>query len=157
MKKTLFIAFTVALFSSCSNKSGKEANENDSISNDLIANPSTADNPEAKSENLAEMTFKTTEHNFGDILEHQKVETVFEFTNTGKVDLLINDCVASCGCTVPEWPRQAIKPGESGKIKVVFDSTGKAGTNNRNVTVKANIPEKQIVLTFIAKVREVKG
>lgn len=157
MKKTLIIALSIALFSSCSNKSGSETKENDSISNELITNPATADNPEAKREDLAEMTFKTTEHNFGDILEHQKVETIFEFTNTGKVDLLINDCVASCGCTVPEWPRQPIKPGEGGKIKVIFDSTGKAGTNNRNVTVKANIPEKQIVLSFVAKVREVKG
>ena len=102
------------------------------------------------------MTFKSTEHNFGDILENQKVETTYEFTNTGKVDLLISNCSAMCGCTVPDWPREPIKPGEKGSIKVVFDSAGKSGTNNKIVTVYANIESKTLELKFSANVRALK-
>jgi hypothetical protein len=50
--------------------------------------------------------------------------TEFNFTNTGTQDLFISNAVGSCGCTVPEWPREPIKPGKSGKIKVEFDSQG---------------------------------
>lgn len=123
---------------------------------DQIENPATASDPQAQPENLAEMTFVSTEHNFGDILEGQQVETTFEFTNTGKHDLLIHDCTASCGCTVPDWPKTPVKPGEKGKIKVKFDSTGKSGMNNKTVTVKANVPGGSVELKFKANVRAVK-
>jgi hypothetical protein len=102
------------------------------------------------------MSFKTKEHDFGDIIENQKVETTYEFVNTGKVDLLINDCKAACGCTVPDWPKTPIKPGGAGVIKVVFDSAGKSGMNTKIVTVVANIQEGTTELKFTANVRPIK-
>jgi hypothetical protein len=102
------------------------------------------------------MSFKTKEHDFGDIIENQKVETTYEFVNTGKVDLLINDCKAACGCTVPDWPKTPIKPGGAGVIKVVFYSAGKSGMNTKIVTVVANIQEGTTELKFTANVRPIK-
>lgn len=162
MKKLSFCFLAFLFLASCNNKSGSNENsgsktENSTeISNDQINNPATASNPTATPSEFAIMTFKNTEHNFGDILENQKVETTYEFTNTGKVDLLINDCRASCGCTVPNWPKTPIKPGASGVIKVVFDSAGKGGENNKIVTVLANIKEGSIELKFKATVRTLK-
>jgi hypothetical protein len=144
MKQISFCILAFLFLVSCNSNSSKKDNsgsttENSAeISNEQINNPATASNPTATPSEFAIMSFKNTDHNFGDILENQKVETTYEFTNTGKVDLLINDCRASCGCTVPNWPKTPIKPGASGVIKVVFDSAGKSGENNKIVTVKKN-------------------
>lgn len=160
MKQFFVCLGLVVFFTACSNapKADDNAKTEESgsanlIESALIENPATADNPTKKPEGFAVMTFKSTEHNFGDILENQKVETTYEFTNTGKVDLLISNCSAMCGCTVPDWPREPIKPGEKGSIKVVFDSAGKSGTNNKIVTVYANIESKTLELKFSANVR----
>jgi hypothetical protein len=161
MKQIIFCVMAFLFLASCNNKSVNNENAGSStgnsaeISNDQISNPATASNPTATPSEFAIMSFKNTEHNFGDILENQKVETTYEFTNTGKVDLLINDCRASCGCTVPNWPKTPIKPGASGVIKVVFDSAGKSGENNKIVTVLANIKEGSIELKFKASVRSI--
>ncbi len=162
MKQISFCVLAFLFLASCNTKTGSNENSNSTtensteISNEQINNPATASNPTATPTEFAVISFKNTEHNFGDILENQKVETTYEFTNTGKVDLLINDCRASCGCTVPNWPKTPIKPGASGVIKVVFDSAGKSGENNKIVTVLANIKEGSIELKFKAFVRSMK-
>jgi hypothetical protein len=84
------------------------------------------------------MTFTETEHDFGDIKQGDKVTYFFEFKNTGQADLLISDAHGSCGCTVPEYPKEAIKPGQSEKIKVSFDSKGKMGEQHKTVTLMTN-------------------
>merc|ERR1712070_855742 len=67
------------------------------------------------------------------------VESVFAFTNTGKSDLTIMDARGSCGCTVPEYPKNTpIAPGATGEIKVVFDSSNKPGPQQKTVTLMAN-------------------
>ena len=72
---------------------------------------------------LPVMTFDRTEHDFGTINEGDVVETSFSFTNTGNSDLMILDARGSCGCTVPEYPKNTpIAPGETRDIKVKFDS-----------------------------------
>ncbi len=107
---------------------------------ELIANPATASNesgvdPEAK---VPVMEFESTIHDFGTIVEGEKVSHVFKFKNTGKVPLVIQNASASCGCTVPEWPKEAIAPGGSGQIRVEFDSKGKSGAQNKAISVLAN-------------------
>jgi hypothetical protein len=84
------------------------------------------------------ITFTETEHDFGDITQGDKVTYFFEFKNTGEADLLISDAHGSCGCTVPEYPKEAIKPGQSEKIKVSFDSKGKMGEQHKTVTLMTN-------------------
>ena len=77
-------------------------------------------------------------HDFGTIAEGDVVETEFIVTNTGASDLLIVDAKGSCGCTVPEPPKDPIKPGESAPIKVSFDSKGKPGNQEKTVTLTTN-------------------
>lgn len=76
--------------------------------------------------------------NFGTKMQGEKIEFSFRFKNTGNNPLIIFDASASCGCTVPEKPAEPIKPGESGFIKVVFDSKGKSDHQIKDVTVTSN-------------------
>ena len=88
---------------------------------------------------LPVMKFDRTEHNFGTINEGDIVETSFVFTNTGNSDLMISDARGSCGCTVPEYPKNTpIAPGETRDIKVKFDSANKPGNQTKTVTLTNN-------------------
>ncbi|HWV65941.1 DUF1573 domain-containing protein [Chitinophaga sp.] len=91
------------------------------------------------------LTFEEKVHNFGEITAGEKVEYSFKFTNTGTSPLLIEDAISSCGCTVPEWPKEPIKPGQSGYMKVIFDSHGKSGYTEKEVSVKINNNDGYVV------------
>jgi len=82
--------------------------------------------------------FDKTEFDFGTINQGDVVDGVFKITNAGKVDLLITNAKASCGCTVPVWPKEPIKPGESAELKVSFNSRGKKGVQNKSITLQTN-------------------
>ena len=89
--------------------------------------------------NAPVMTFDKTIHDFGSIQEGERVETLFTFTNTGKSDLVIVDARGSCGCTVPEYPKNTpIAPGATGQIRVSFDSSNKPNLQQKTVTISAN-------------------
>lgn len=100
----------------------------------------------------AEITFDKEEHDFGTIKQGDKVAYVFPFKNTGEADLVITDARSSCGCTVPEKPEGPIKPGESGKITVVFNSAGKHGEVTKTITVDCNIKEGSKILKIKANI-----
>ncbi|SEW53615.1 DUF1573 domain-containing protein [Chitinophaga arvensicola] len=102
--------------------------------------PATATGSEQKNEAVQSsvITFEEKVHNFGEITAGEKVEYSFKFTNTGTSPLLIEDAISSCGCTVPEWPKEPIKPGQSGFMKVIFDSHGKSGYTEKEISVKIN-------------------
>lgn len=85
-----------------------------------------------------EMTFEETEFDFGTINEGEQVTHTYKFKNTGKEPLILSDAKGSCGCTVPEWPREPIGPGGSAAITVKFDSKGKRGKKSQKVTITAN-------------------
>ena len=82
--------------------------------------------------------FEQDVFNFGTISQGEKVKNVFVFTNTGDVPLIISNAKGSCGCTVPEWPREPIMPGESEQLIAVFDSKGKRGATMKKITITAN-------------------
>ena len=85
------------------------------------------------------ITFEKESHNFGNIQEGEIVEYSFKFTNTGNKDLLITKAEASCGCTVPEWPKEPVKPGASAYMKVKFDSRGRPeGYTEKELYIQAN-------------------
>ena len=84
------------------------------------------------------LAFQDTIYRFGTIREGEEVSHEFPFTNTGKSDLLISNASASCGCTVPEWPKEPIKPGGKGVIKATFNSDGKQGKQSKKVVITAN-------------------
>lgn len=82
--------------------------------------------------------FAETSFEFGDITQGDRVEHTFELENTGNEPLILSDVKTTCGCTVPEWPREPIAPGKKANIKVVFNSTGKMGIQNKVVTIMSN-------------------
>ena len=82
--------------------------------------------------------FEETEFDWGTIAQGDKVSYIFKFTNTGDEPLIIKDAKGSCGCTVPQWPKAPIEPGEAGEIKVVFNSKGKKVKQSKRVTITAN-------------------
>lgn len=108
--------------------------------------------PQATNGKFPVISFNKKEHEFGEIKEGAKVETIFTFTNTGASDLIITDAKGSCGCTVPEFPKAPIKPGKSGKMKVSFDSTGKPGMQQKSVNITCNTQQGSDVLTIKANV-----
>jgi hypothetical protein len=121
-----------------SNQSGNLAN------NAGTTTASTGDGPTMK--------FEKDTHDFGKIKSGDKVTYQFKFTNTGKSPLIIKDAVASCGCTKPEWPTTPIKPGESGDVKVTFNSAGKVGLQDKQITITANTNPAQNLVHLIGEV-----
>ena len=85
----------------------------------------------------AEITFEKEVHDFGKMKQHGDASTEFKFKNTGTEPLIISNSRGSCGCTVPEWPREPIAPGESSVIKVKYDSK-RIGPINKSVTISSN-------------------
>lgn len=104
---------------------------------DIIRNPVSASG-RVDSSQLAKMTFKEVRFNFGAVKAGEVVEHEFTFVNTGKVPLIINHAESTCGCTVPEWPKRPIAPGEQGAIKVKFDTANKEAEQLKPVTIYAN-------------------
>ena len=94
----------------------------------------------ASAQKPAEIKFDKTVHNFGTFTDKNPVqECTFTFTNVGEAPLVINQAVASCGCTVPSYTKTPIAPGEKGTIKVTYNGTGKmAGHFKKSVTVRTN-------------------
>ncbi|HTI57971.1 DUF1573 domain-containing protein [Mucilaginibacter sp.] len=137
--KKLFLALMAAgmLMVACNNQSGSTA------SNDTNAT-SPADKPVMK--------FEKETHDFGKIKDGEKITYEYKFTNTGKSPLIITDAKASCGCTIPEWPKEPIKPGESSKIKVTFNSAGKVGLQDKQILVTANTNPAQNIVHLIGEV-----
>ncbi len=96
--------------------------------------------------------FDKTEHDFGVINEGEVVETTFEIENVGTADLVITNAFATCGCTVPEWPKEPIKPKEKGLLKVSFDSNGRQNKQSKTITITTNTEngsENVSIKTFV--------
>ena len=126
------MALIVALVS-CNGKKGQNG-----MDANMINNPASAENPNIDKSKLAVIAFSKTEHDFGKITEGEKVSYSFKFVNTGKSDLLISNVVASCGCTVPSFPKKPIASGDSEFINVQFDSKGRSGNFTKEITVYTN-------------------
>ena len=142
MNKLYFVVLMViaAVLISCSN------NGNDKkISTGVVKNTKSADKG-LKPYELPKITFEEITYDFGKIIQGEKVAYNFRFENTGKKDLVISKVSTSCGCTVGNYPKKPIKPGEKGKIEVVFDSKRKKGFQNKTVTVLANTQPNHTML-----------
>lgn len=106
----------------------------------------------ANSGKMPVIQFESTDHDFGTINEGDKVEHVYKFKNTGNADLVLSSVKPSCGCTVPTYTETPVKPGESGEIKAVFDSSGKSGAQQKTITVTLNSEKGTETLNFKANV-----
>ncbi|MEQ9466074.1 MAG: DUF1573 domain-containing protein [Ekhidna sp.] len=103
-----------------------------------VNNPAESAPAEKPEGPLPAIKFEEELHDFGTIKDGDVVEHVFSFVNDGEAPLIISDAKATCGCTVPEWPKEPIPVGGSGEIKVRFNSKNKPGVQNKTVTLTAN-------------------
>ncbi len=106
-----------------------------------VMNAQTADGATAiQNENAAVISFEEEVVDYGTIEQGADGVREFVFTNTGKSPLIISNAVGSCGCTVPTWPKEPIKPGQKAAIKVKYD-TKRIGAINKSVTITSNATE----------------
>lgn len=96
----------------------------------------------------AEIVFENAVHNFGKFSEKNPVQKcVFTFKNTGNAPLIINQAIASCGCTVPSFTKEPVKPGESGQIKVTYNGKGTFPNHfKKSITVRSNASNEMVRL-----------
>lgn len=93
------------------------------------------------------ITFAEKEFNFGTIRETDgTIAHDFQFTNQGKTPLIISEVKASCGCMVPEWHREPVLPGKTGRIRVSFDPQKQSGAINKTIQVISNADIPQVVI-----------
>lgn len=144
MKKILF-ALCLSALVSCGKQEGA-----DSVGTDSVSNSASAQGSEAGS--LPEIKFDEPEFDFGRITQGERVSHSFTFTNTGSENLIISGASGSCGCTVPEWPQQPLRPGEKGKIDVIFNSEGKSGLQEKTITVVTNCEPATRILKIKAEI-----
>ena len=107
---------------------------------------------DTSSEKLPQITFNTTEHDFGKVIQGEMVSYAFKFTNTGNADLVIANISTSCGCTATEYPKDPVPRGKEDFIKVRFDSRSKRGFQHKTITVATNTQPSNTVLTIKALV-----
>jgi hypothetical protein len=103
------------------------------------------------------MTFEESTYDFGTLKETDKSSHVFKFKNTGDKPLTISSAQGSCGCTVPQYPKEPIPAGGTGEIKVEFDPKGKVGKQSKTVTVVANTIPASTILTINSEVIKTEG
>lgn len=134
----------LSLLISCGSSS-EDANKTE-ITTDLINNPNTASGENNKNDDQPFFEFVEEVVDFGKITQGEVVSATFKFRNVGKANLIISSAQGSCGCTVPEWPKEPIKPGEDGRIEVTFNSNGKQGLQNKTITLVANtVPNTKVL------------
>ena len=136
--------FVMSIVVSCNNNGG-------GVSTDVIHNPITASG-DGDLEELPSFEFRETLHDFGTVIEGEKVLFSFKFKNTGNMDLIISSVSASCGCTATKYTKDPVPPGADGVVTVTFDSHRRKGFQNKTITVSANTQPNKIVLRIKAKV-----
>jgi hypothetical protein len=142
------IILLLCCFYSCRPK-GEQSSS--AVSPNLVTNPITASGKTSNS-TLPVMEFEQTKHDYGMMVQGEKLSYTFKFTNTGGSDLIISDFSSDCGCTVPDFSKAPVKPGDSGKVEVVFNSAGKSGTVSKSIRLLTNAQPNTIELNITAEV-----
>lgn len=108
---------------------------------------------EAKSKPMTNLVLSQSHFDFGKIKKGDKVEHTYEVKNTGTNPLIISAVVPGCGCTAPDYTKEPILPGKSGKITLSFNSTDFDGLVNKQAEVYANVEKAPITITFSADIQ----
>ena len=132
-------------FSACTNK--EASTEAESLNaGEVVNNPSTATGQE-EAKGSAVLTVDQSTFDFGEAVTGEPIAHRFTFRNSGDAPLIISDAKASCGCTVPSWTQKPIAPGDTGSVYAVFNTEGKAGPQNKTITLTTNAnPSSSILL-----------
>lgn len=144
MKKTLFGVGMMALLALTSCEKDKASN--------LFTDAEKKQQAEAvvDPETAAQLTFAEPNYDFGNLPTGAKVEHYYKFTNTGESPLIIKDAKGSCGCTVPEWPKEPIAPGVSDSIKIEYNAGAQKGKQHKTITLTTNTVKGKEVCSFTA-------
>lgn len=118
----------------------------------LISCNNQNESKQKKENGISVLVFEKTSYDFGAINEGEIVAYSFLFTNKGNVDLQLTSVGTSCGCTASEYPLEPIKPGESGKIKITFNSAHRLGMQHKKITIRANTNPEFSNLSIYAQV-----
>ena len=145
MRKLVAILLLGILAVSCNGNKQQEADV------DIIRNPHSAQGYDSK-EKMPAITFDEDMHDFGRLSAGENISYSFHFSNTGSADLVISSASATCGCTVADYPKGRIAPGEEGYVTVTFKSAGKSGQQFQEVTVVTNAQPSTVKLRIIAQV-----
>ncbi|MCH2233898.1 MAG: DUF1573 domain-containing protein [Crocinitomicaceae bacterium] len=142
MKNMFLLVLLTSLVASCTSNESNLSEDQKIEYADYIDNPTT-------------MEFEEYAFDFGEVVEGEMVNHTFTFENTGDQNLVLIDVKGSCGCTVPEeWPKHPLAPGETGEIKVVFNSKNRVGNALKNVKIEANTKPSITTLTISGVVKE---
>ena len=98
------------------------------------------------------ISFREYQHAFGKVTEGEKLSYTFLFDNKGTGDLVVTSATTTCGCTVPKYDTKPIPPGGTGNLEVVFDTSGREGTQTKTITVKSNAKIPVVILKITAEV-----
>ncbi len=139
MQKSIYTICLVSLawtLVSCGGNTDESETTADPVN---IINPYTKDGVDSSIiEDMGRLVFADTVHDFGNISEGEVVEWDVEYTNEGSGPVVIQSATASCGCTVPEYSREPLAPGESGSMTIKFDSQEKHGRVEKEVNIQTN-------------------
>jgi hypothetical protein len=138
MKKIIIIFSAIIIFvvSGCTGRKGNN----------------TSDTAITGSKVTSEISFREYQHDFGKVSEGEKLSCIFTFDNKGPGDLIINSASTSCGCTVPKYDTKPIHPGGTGNLEVIFDTSGRNGTQTKVITVKSNASTPVVLLKITAEI-----
>ena len=169
MRKTLLIMAAAFTLAACKEKEttavDSEVIETTAPENAVVVGDTTATavNPqvaaqedlirEAQSKPLTTLALSENHHEFGKVKKGNKVSHDYTVTNTGTNPLIISQVKPGCGCTAPDFTKEPIMPGKTGKITLSFDSTNIDGMQNKQAEVFANVEKAPVLLTFSAEVQ----
>jgi hypothetical protein len=157
MYRWIFLGAVLIGFSACQGGKKQEAQQEDRLSTDLVNIVHTPNGVDSAAiQSLPDMQFSDTAFNFGTVKEGAEVNHGFLFTNIGKGPLVISSATGSCGCTVAEYPRQPMAPGERDTIHVKFSSKGKSGIQEKTVSLRTNTLRGTYTLSIKGTVEESK-
>lgn len=149
MKRIVFIVLVVTIGIFVLSCKQKARSASDPIPADVVNNPGSASD-QGDIGNLPQFKFDEESHDFGQVIQGEKVTYAFEFVNSGKTELVIASASASCGCTVAEYPKIPVRPGEKGVVSVSFNTEGRKGFQNKTITLAANTQPNTKVLSVKA-------
>lgn len=130
LRNIALITLVMGFLLSCNTK------ENTDVNSSLVENSASSNG--TQNTDKPEIKFDEEVFDFGKISQGEKVSHAFYFKNVGSKSLVITSASGSCGCTVPEWPKEPIPPGQNAKINVIFNSEGKSGYQEKSITIVTN-------------------
>jgi Protein of unknown function (DUF1573) len=145
----LLALLTVTLATACQQKPAAAADEKAPITN--VSNPETDAEPVTPA--LTTIAFDQTDHNFGEIAKGDKAVHRFTFTNTGTEPLVIENVKPSCSCTVGDYTKEPVAPGQKGFVETSMEAKN-VGIFKKNATVTMNTDPKNLILSFSGEVVE---